>query len=166
MKLKQLKNILGRTEVIKLFEMDMVCSVPLPMKREENIDYCCFWCRYYKELNAFSTPVVRLSYNAERGEEITFATCEERHFFSVASDEIITAKRNLNERLDDYPRFEKLYDLASPLFYKDNCSDDEKRLLSDFYKSFKDYVDESMIVFYRELVPLFFYWLGKQIEIN
>ena len=166
MKLRQLKNILGQTEFGKFFETGMVCSVPLPVKTAAGIDYCCFWCRYDEESNVFSAPVVRLLYNAGRTEGVSFAYCEDEPFFSAAPDAIIHAERTLDERLNDYPKFEELYDLASPLFYKENCSDEEKRLLSGFYKSFKDYVDGSIMVFYAESVPLFFEWLGRQIRIE
>ena len=162
MELKQLKNILWQIDFGQFFENSMVCSIPIPVKTTEGMHECCFWCRYDWEKNVFSGPVVRLSYNAERKKCISFVFCKGGHFFSAAPNEIIHAKKTAGERAEKYPKFEEMYNLARPVFYKENCTDGEKQLLSEFYRSFKDYVDESLMVFYRELVPSFFEWLERE----
>jgi len=164
MKLKQLKNILWLTKFGQFFETGMVCSEPIPVKTAEGMDEHCFWYRYDWEENIFSGPVARLSYNAEKKEGIVLIYCRERSFFSAAPKEIVPATRTLEERYENYPKFEEMYNLARPVFYKENCTDEEKQLLSEFYKSFKDYEDESLMVFYRELVPSFFEWLEREIK--
>ena len=164
MKLKQLKNILWQTEFGQFFETGMVCSVPLPVKTPEGMNEHCFWFRYDGNKNIFSGPVVRISYNADSKKGIDFIPCSVKPFFSVAPNVVIHAKKTAKERFDKYPKFEEMYNLARPIFYKENCTEEEKRLLSEFYKSFKDYEDESLMVFYRELVPSFFEWLERETE--
>ena len=162
MELKQVKNVLWQTKIGGFFETGMVCSVPFPVKTADGMNEHCFWCRYDWDKNVFSGPVVRLSYNAERKQGISFVFCKGGHFFSSAPSEIVPAKKTAKERSEKYPKFEEMYNLARPIFYKENCTEEEKRLLSEFYKSFKDYEDESLMVFYRELLPTFFEWLEKE----
>lgn len=164
MKLRQLKNILWQTEFGQFFETGMVCSVPLPVKTPEGMNEHCFWYRYDGDKNIFSAPVVRISYNAETKKGIDFIPCGAIPFFSAAPGEIIHAGKTAGERAEKYPEFEEMYNLARQVFYKENCTNEEKQLLSEFYKSFKDYIDESLMVFYRELVPSFFEWLEREIK--
>lgn len=166
MKLKQLKNIFQQIEFSQFFKTGMISSEPIPVKTSDGMDEHCFWCICDREENVFSGPVVRLSYNADRKEGIDFIPCDAEPFFSMGPNEIVHAVRTSEERAEKYPKFEEMYNLARPIFYKENCTEEEKHLLSEFYKSFKDYVDKSLMVFYQELVPSFFEWLGRQIKID
>lgn len=163
MKLRQLKNILWRTEYGKLFPTNTLCSEPIPIKTAEGMNECCFWCRYDWKKNIFTAPFAKVIYNADRAEGISFVSCDETPSFSLGPKEILHAEKSAKECADNYPKFEEMYDLARPIFYKENCSDEEKRLLSDFYTAFKNYVDEVLMVFYRELVPSFFEWLEGEL---
>ena len=164
MKLNQLKNALWQTEFGKLFETNMLCSEPVPVKNAEGIEERCFWCLYNREKNIFTAPVVKLSFNAEKTEGISFISCDEEPCFSVCPGEIIKAEKTPEERAGKYRKYEEMYNLVNPIFYKENCSDEEKHLLYDFYRSFKDYVDGSLMIFYRELAPSFFEWLEHELE--
>ena len=163
MNLRQLKNILWRTEYGKYFPTNTLCSEPIPIKTAEGMNECCFWCRYDWKKNIFTAPFAKVVYNAERAEGISLVSCDETPSFSMGPKEILHAEKGAKERADNYPKFEEMYDLARPIFYKENCSDEEKRLLSDFYTAFKNYVDSALMVFYRELVPSFFEWLEGEL---
>ena len=164
MKLRQLKNSLMQTEYGRLFRTNMLCSEPIPVKTAEGIEERCFWCGYNWAKNTFTAPLVRLSYDAEKGVGLSFVSCKEEPFFSVGPDTLIQGTNNPDETDEKYLKFEEMYDLVSSLFYKENCSEEEKHLLYDFYRSFKDYVDGSLIVFYRELAPSFFEWIERELK--
>ena len=164
MKLRQLKNALLRTEYGRLFKTNMLCSEPIPVKTSEGMEEHCFWCGYNWDKNTFTAPLARLSFNAEELKGISFVSCKDEPFFSVGPDTIIQGEKSLEEQDAKYLKFEEMYDLTRPLFYKENCSEEEKHLLYDFYTAFKDYVDEALVVFYRELTPSFFEWLEHELE--
>ncbi len=165
MKITELKRIMFlQCGLGKFFSTGMVSSIPIPLKTTEGVLlYNCFWCFYDRGLNVFSGPVNRVCFNADKKEIVSFVSCNDDSF-SVGADKMVFANRTKMERLGCYPKFDELYDFASRLFYKENCTNDEKQLLFEFYTAFTNYEDESLVVFYKELTPSFFEWLECELK--
>ena len=163
MLLKDIKDALIHTECGEFLREGMGCSEPLPVETPDGLLDNCFLYMYDATTNVYSAPVARIGLFAEKNEMAYFISCYEKPF-SVKPEETIEAKMTKAERVSKYSHYEELYNSARPLFYKENCSSEEKVLLLEFANAFEDFVDESQRVFYREMLPTFFAWLSEQVS--
>ena len=163
MVLKEIKEALLQTSLGEFLRDGMGCSEPLPLLTPDGLLDNCFLYMYNGEKNTYSAPVARIGFFAEKKEMVYFMSCYDKPF-SLPPEQVIEAKLSKEERYEKYPAFERLYNQARPIFYKDVCSLEEKHLLLEFANTFEEYIDESQRVFYKEAVPPFFTWLSVQVR--
>lgn len=163
MLLTEIKEALNYTECGRFLRDGMGCSEPLPVETPEGILDNCFLYMYDSTTNEYSAPVARIGFFAAKKEMAYFISCYDEPF-SIIPEDTFKATKTKEEQLSSYSRFEELYNSVRPLFYKENCTLDEKSLLLEFTNTFENYVDESQRVLYREMVPAFFAWLSEQVS--
>ena len=163
MLLNEIKDALLQTDCGEFLRDGMGCSEPLPLDTPDGLLDNCFLYMYNRKTNTYSAPVARIGFFADKKEMVYFISCYEKPF-SSRPEETFEARISREERYGKYPAFEKLYNQVRPLFYKDECSIEEKRLLLEFANAFEEYIDESQRVFYKEAVPPFFTWLSVQVR--
>ena len=64
---------------------------------------------------------------------------------------------------EDYENYSSLYAEIRKFVFKQNCTDSERSILSDYLTALKSIVSVSLYPFYMELAPAFFQWAEKEL---
>ena len=163
MLLCDIKETLQRTKLGAILAEGIRASEPIPIPTPDGLLDNCFIFLEDNTNSIYSAPVARIGFFAEKGEIVYFISCYDKPF-SSRPEVTFESKISREERNAKYPDFENLYNRVRPLFYKEECSIEEKRLLLEFADTFEGCIEEPQRVFYKEAVPPFFTWLSVQVR--
>lgn len=69
----------------------------------------------------------------------------------------------LNRMIEQINSYSSLYAEIRKFVFKQNCTDSERSILSDYLTALKSIVSVSLYPFYMELAPAFFQWAEKEL---
>lgn len=163
MRLKNIISTLMQSEFGEQINDRMMVSVPLPPSDWKGKIFDCFAYMYSRKSETYSAPVAKIRFDAENRLLLRYVSCEEEPFSSNPLD-LFSSEFSSDNRIKRYQEFERIYDLSLPLFYKEYCSDEEKKCLLAFIDAFEKFAEPFQMTFYKELVPEFFFWIKGQIS--
>ena len=159
MELKQVKALLHQTECGEMF-MDG-CSEPILTQGNAGLIDNFFVYLVDKPAGTASGPLARMGLQAESGALSYFISANE-HPFSVPPSCTIHVSPAMASS-EDYENYSSLYAEIRKFVFKQNCTDSERSILSDYLTALKSIVSVSLYPFYMELAPAFFQWAEKEL---
>lgn len=162
MELRQVKNRLLQTECGELIMDRMDISEPMLTKDKDGLVDNFFIYLVDMEEHINYGPVGRAGIDAETGKLKYLVSCNENPFSKKPTD-IITAG-TASATGTKYEAYSKMYPCVRAFAFKEHCSDEERRILRDYYHSFLGIVNPALLPFYKEMAPSFFSWVERTLQ--
>lgn len=161
MELKQVKALLHQTECGEMFMDGMGCSEPILTQGNAGLIDNFFVYLVDKSAGTASGPLARMGLQAESG-ALSYLISANEHPFSVPPSCTIHVSPAMASS-EDYENYSSLYAEIRKFVFKQNCTDSERSILSDYLTALKSVVSVSLYPFYTELAPAFFQWAEKEL---
>ncbi len=153
MELKQVKALLHQTECGEMFMDGMGCSEPILTQGNAGLIDNFFVYLVDKPAGTASGPLARMGLQAESGALSYFISANE-HPFSVPPSCTIHVSPAMASS-EDYENYSSLYAEIRKFVFKQNCTDSERSILSDYLTALKKYCKRFIIPFLYGIGPSF-----------
>jgi len=156
MELDQVKGILHETECGKLFFDGMGCSEPILTADQNGLIDNFFVYFVNRDAGTYSGPVARIGLYAERKTIAYIENSEDMPFSIAPSATIVVGNRSVLP--EEYKRYVSLYARIREFAFNEQCSDEQRTLLSEYLDALLSVTKEAVFPLYKELAPSFFTW--------
>lgn len=162
MELAQVKSILHETECGKLFFDGMGCSEPILTADKNGLVDNFFVYIVNRDAGTYSGPLARIGLYAEE-KTVAYIENSEEEPFSIAPSAVL-AVGNRSVLPEEYERYASLYARIREFAFNEQCSDEQKMLLSAYLDALFSVTKEVVFPLYKELAPSFFIWADTVLQ--